>query len=464
VGFTSLAFYAWLAGAVIVHRLLPARWRGNALVVFSALFCGASSLTALFLLTTATFVAFLAGIVLADADPKNESKRARILYVALVLLVGPLVGFKAAGVLKGVVVPLGLSYYTFKLTSYVVETYWDSTYVQRRFLDFAAYSAFGAQLVAGPIQRPASFFEQLGKIRKGVLDDADFEKGFRLIVYGAFLKLVIGDRLATFVQMVTSKPDDYSRPVLAATAFSYLPQLFADFAGYTNIALGVGLLFGIEGPPNFDRPFAASNLQEYWRRWHMSLTTWLNDYVFMPLRMGTRTWGKVGLVASLFVNMTLIGVWHGFTWYFLAFGVLHGAFISVSVLTLKQRTRFWGRWPWLSPFRTVFGIVVVQILLAVSQIFFQATSIESAWSFACILIGTKAAGSLRFADIRADVSDPLLACWLFAMYVGLGAPGTKRLREAVAQWVPNYVRYGLCLLAIAALTLEEGGKFIYGQF
>jgi len=285
-----------------------------------------------------------------------------------------------------------------------------------------------------------------------------------LILCGLFLKLVIGDRLGTFTAMVTKSPGIYARSVLAATAFTYLPQLYADFAGYTNIALGIGLLFGIEGPPNFYRPFAAPNLQEYWRRWHMSLTSWLGDYVFTPLRMSTRAWGKVGLVASVVVNMTLIGVWHGFSWCYLAFGLPQGVFLAASVLTLTQRDRFFDRWRWLSPFRLVFGIVIVQILLAVGQIFFQAESITSAWVFLRILAGFEASGTTQFSGIRTEVVDPLLVCWLLSFYAGLGAPGTKWLRDTIVRWVPNWIRYGVCLLAIAALTLEEGGKFIYGQF
>jgi D-alanyl-lipoteichoic acid acyltransferase DltB (MBOAT superfamily) len=462
VSFTSLAFYAWLAGAVVGFRFLPARRRAEAIVVLSALFCGAASVVALGLLAAATVVAFVAGARLADE--KDEARRPRVLYVAIALLVGLLVAYKAAGASRGVLVPLGLSYYTFKLTSYVVETYWDPTYAQRRFVDLAAYAAFGAQLVSGPIQRPASFFGQLDEVRAGKLDDETFERAFRLVLHGLFLKLVVGDRLGAFTAMVAEHPETYARPVLVAGAFTYLPQLYADFAGYTNIALGIGLLFGIEGPPNFDRPFAAANLQEYWRRWHMSLTTWLGDYVFTPLRMATRGWGKLGLVASVLANMTLIGVWHGFSWCFLVFGLMHGVFLAVSVLTLKARAKLFERWRWLTPVRVVFGIVVVQGLLALSQIFFQAPSIGAAWTMLAIVLGAKAPGGAGFGDIRADVVDPLLVCWLVAFYAGLGAPGTGRLREAMARVVPNWIRYGVCLLAIAALTLESGAKFIYGQF
>ncbi len=459
---TSLGFYAWLAAAVIVYRLLPARLRAGAIVVLSCAFCAWASPMALGLLAFATVVAWLAGVRIADAN--GDAKKRPVMAVAVVVLVGMLVAFKAAGVVSGVLIPLGLSYYTFKLTAYVVETYWDEKNVERRFFDLAAYATFGAQLVSGPIQRPATFFEQLGEIRAGKLEDAGFEKALRLVLYGLFLKLVIGDRLGSFTAIVSKNPAIYSRQVLATCAMTYLPQLYADFAGYTNIALGVGLLFGVEGPPNFDAPFSAPNVQDYWRRWHMSLTTWLGDYVFTPLRMATRNWGKAGLVASVMINMTLIGVWHGFTWCFLVFGLMNGVFLSVSVLTLKQRTKFFARWKWLTPVRTVIGIVVVQLLLAWTQIFFQAPTMDAALVFARALGGLAPAGAAGFDAIRTDVADPLLVCWLIAFYAGLGMPGTGWLRRGIVRFVPNWIRYGVVLFAIAALTLEEGGKFIYGQF
>ncbi len=463
MSFTSVSFYGWLLAAVVFYRVLPPRLRPLTLVVLSATYCVAASPAALAWLAVVTGIAWGAGLRLAG-EAADDSKRTRLLGITLVFLVGPLVAFKAAGALSGFVIPFGLSYYTFKLASYVLETYWDPSYVQQSPIALAAYSAFGAQLLSGPIHRPASFFKQLEAVRLEPLPNEQFEKAFRLVIYGLLLKLVIGDRLGSFTAIVTKNPEVYSRPVLAACAFTYLPQLYADFAGYTNIALGIGLFFGIEGPPNFDAPFSATNVQDYWRRWHMSLTSWLGDYVFTPLRMATRGWGKIGLVVSVIVNMTLVGVWHGFTLCYLVFGVLQGIFLAVSTLSLKRRDKLFGRPKWLRPARVVIGIVVVQILQALGQIFFQANTIEGAWTFLANLIGLRSAGAATFKDIRVDVVDPLQVCAAIAFYAGLGMPGTKRLRELVERLIPNWVRYGIGLFILAALTLEEGGKFIYGQF
>ena len=150
------------------------------------------------------------------------------------------------------------------------------------------------------------------------------------------MKLLVGDRLAAFIELVDTSHADYSYSVMLTTVACYLLQLYADFAGYTNIALGVGKLFGIEGPPNFHAPFAAVNIQEFWRRWHMSLTSWVTDYLFTPLSMSLRDLGQIGLVLCIMLNMLIIGLWHGLTLNFLVFGVLQGILVSVTALIVMS--------------------------------------------------------------------------------------------------------------------------------
>ena len=156
------------------------------------------------------------------------------------------------------------------------------------------------------------------------------------------MKLLIGDRLAGFIALIDQSHPYFSYSVVLTTVACYLLQLYADFAGYTNIALGIGKLFGIEGPPNFHAPFAAANIQEFWRRWHMSLTSWVTDYLFTPLSMSLRGLGQVGLVLCIMLNMLIIGLWHGLTPNYFVFGVLQGVLVSVTalvVISLRRRGR-----------------------------------------------------------------------------------------------------------------------------
>ena len=224
-----------------------------------------------------------------------------------------IVAFKAAGAWRGFLLPLGVSYYSFKLISYLIEVYWDDDAVERDPVIFFLFPAFFPQIVSGPIQRPEPFFAQMREVTGRTLNVGQIEAGFRFILGGLMMKLLVGDRLLAFIDAVDQSHADYRYSVVVTTVACYILQLYADFSGYTNIALGVGKLFGVEGPPNFNAPFAAVNIQEFWRRWHMSLTLWLTDYLFTPLSMSLRDYGQAGLIGAICLNMVIIGLWHGFT-------------------------------------------------------------------------------------------------------------------------------------------------------
>ena len=255
--------------------------------------------------------------------------------VGVAALIAVIVSFKAAGAWRGLLLPLGVSYYSFKLISYLIEVYWDDEAVERDPVVFFLFPAFFPQIVSGPIQRPAPFFAQMREI----MGETDRRRA--------------GGNGTTIHPRRTDDEDAGRRParrlhradrqiarrailtrVMITTVACYLLQLYADFSGYTNIALGVGKLFGIEGPPNFNAPFAAVNIQEIWRRWHMSLTLWLTDYFFTPMSWALHEYGQAALVAAICLNMIIIGLWHGFTLNFLVFGVFHAILLSATVLIL----------------------------------------------------------------------------------------------------------------------------------
>lgn len=202
-------------------------------------------------------------------------------------------------------------------------------------------------------------------------------RGLRRLLMGCFKKTVVADNLGAFIAQAYSS---HPAPGAALLAFYLFPfQLYADFSALTDIAIGVALLFGIESPENFNAPFSASNISQYWRRWHMTLTSWLGDYVFMPLRMATRGFGKFGLVFSLMVNMILIGLWHNLSWTFLIFGVLHGIFLSVDALTAKTRSKFFKSHLELDRAGNLIGVVFTFHLVALAMVFVRADSLSNAW-------------------------------------------------------------------------------------
>jgi alginate O-acetyltransferase complex protein AlgI len=463
MSFTSLVFYMSLAIAALLFYALPSRWRVAYLLAISCAFYATWSPKYLALLAATVVGVYWIGHKLHDAQ--TEAAKRRWLIGGLVLTLGPLVVFKVQAVHVGWLAPIGLSYYTFKLISYIVEIYWDDNAVHNNFVEFACFASFGPQMLSGPIQRGYEFFPQLREVRSGKTDFRQIESGLSLIIGGLMMKMIVGDQLAQFVTLIDASPGTYRRSVLLFTTLTYAAQLYADFAGYTNIAIGIGRIFGIDSPPNFNGPFCAANIQDFWRRWHMSLTRWLTDYVFMPVRMSTRRLGNAGLVLSIVMNLLLIGIWHGLTWTYAAFGLFHGVFMSVSALTLKGRNDFFAKTPSsVRKLRYFLGIVVTYLLVSFSQVFFQARTMSFAIQRFEQLAGTAPSGTLGFSDIRTDIAASLYLCLPIALYLGAGAPGSKFLTRPITRFVPNWVIYGCALLILSALTTSSGHGFVYGQF
>jgi alginate O-acetyltransferase complex protein AlgI len=377
--------------------------------------------------------------------------------------------FKAAGAWRGLLLPLGVSYYSFKLISYLIEVYWGDEAVERDPVVFFLFPAFFPQIVSGPIQRPEPFFAQMRAILGRTADADQIETGFRFILGGLMLKTLVGDRLGAFIELIDKSHTDYSYSIMLTTVACYTLQLYADFSGYTNIALGIGKLFGFEGPPNFHAPFAAVNIQEMWRRWHMSLTSWVTDYLFTPLSMSMRELGQAGLVLCIMLNMVIIGLWHGLTLNFLVFGLMHGVFVSVTaliVMSLRRRGRAAGAkpgpgtvWP-----TALAGMILTFTLMSFSTIFWHSPTWGQATSILDQIVGVAPSGPTGWSAMPLSVTIPAWICMGVALYVGAGAPGARGLVRSLDSVAPLWLQYGACLFLLSVLTTEGSGHFVYGQF
>ena len=472
MSFTSLLFYVALVPGVAAFYLLPGRWRAIYLLVLSYAFYALSSRIYLVLLIVASAGVYAIGLAIA----KSGGERAKQAFMAagVAAVVGVIVAFKAAGAWRGLLLPLGVSFYSFKLISYLIEVYWDDEAVERNPIVFLLFPAFFPQIVSGPIQRPEPFFAQMRDIMARTIDAEQVETGLRFILGGLMMKTLVGDRLAAFIALIDQSHSDFSYSIMLTTVACYMLQLYADFAGYTNIALGVGKLFGVEGPPNFNAPFAAVNIQELWRRWHMSLTLWLTDYLFTPMSMSLRDYGQAGLIGGICLNMIIIGIWHGFTLNFLAFGMLHALFLSVTVLVLgarARRKRAAGRTKqaqgetWISRYGAPFlGAASTFALMSFSMIFFHSPTWGQAMSVLAQILGLAPSGSMGWSDIPAHRTVPAWICMGIALYVGAGAPGARGLAQSINGVAPQWLQYGVCLFLLTVLSTEGTGRFIYGQF
>jgi alginate O-acetyltransferase complex protein AlgI len=470
---TSPLFFVALALAGIIYYTIPGRSRAGYLLGLSYLFYAMVSTLYLVLLVFASFVIYFLGLGIANAQ--SEIIKSRYMALGVAALVAVIVAFKAAGAWSGFLLPLGLSYYSFKLISYLIEVYWDEETVERDPVLFFLYPAFFPQIVSGPIQRPQAFFIQMRQIMHRSVDDSQIETALQYIIGGLMLKQLVGDRIGAFVSVVDAAPGNYSHWVLLATVACYTLQLYADFAGYTKIALGVGKIFGIEGPPNFNAPFAASNIQEMWRRWHMSLTTWLADYLFTPLSMSLRELGQAGLIICIVLNMVIIGLWHGFTLNYLVFGLLHATFFTITILINRKFGSGFKHKATTDRSGTliqsggraamaVAGMILTFVLMSFSQIFFHSPS----WDHAIIILeqalGLTPSGTSGFTDVGLGFAISVWFCAGVTVFVGSGAPGLKHLAGALDEITPRWLQNGISLFLLTTLSTQGGSHFIYGQF
>jgi D-alanyl-lipoteichoic acid acyltransferase DltB (MBOAT superfamily) len=363
-------------------------------------------------------------------------------------------------------VPAGVSYYTFQSIGYLVDVYWGKPPASNA-VDFLLFMAFFPKVMMGPIERGDKILPQIDELRSYRFNYDRLREGLLLFGWGLFKKLVVAERLSAFVNRTYSDPAGASglQATCAAVAFSF--QLYSDFSGYTDMALGVGKLFGLELTRNFDRPYTATTIQDYWRRWHLTFSTWIRDYMFLPLRMSMRSGGKAGLIAALMITFFLVGAWHGIGWTFVVFGLLQGFYMVVSTLTLSARNDFWERHGqldrfWLLSCRRVatFGLV------SFSQVFFRASSIPQALAILRRLRPQEswlAGWQALLQRQQLCLVGAVIVMVLAEHFIHLGDAPFARLfvRPWWQRW-PAYAALIMAILAGSAVTTAQ--RFIYQAF
>lgn len=361
------------------------------------------------------------------------------------------VGIDASLPLLEVVLPVGISFFTFQAMSYVIDVH-RGDLAPAPALDVAVFIAFFPQLVAGPIVRGSEFLPQL----QGARDPRSIVAGraFGLILGGLFKKVVIANVLATsLVDEAFANPGAFSGPELLLAVYGYAVQIYADFSGYTDIAIGVALLLGFRFPQNFDAPYAALSLRDFWRRWHMTLSRWLRDYLYIPLGGSRGTTSQT--YSAVVLTMVLGGLWHGAAWTFVVWGLLHGVGMAVERATGQGVVATDG----MSGVEVAVRRVLTFHLVCLGWIFFRASSFGNA---ADVLTGIFAGGTV------AAVGLPVV----LAILIGIGvqylpkeqlAPRLEALAARPQPVVAGLVG-GVALLVIDALGPEGIAPFIYFQF
>lgn len=360
------------------------------------------------------------------------------------------VGLAWSPPLLDIILPVGISFFTFQAMSYVIDIYRRELEPTRTVLDFALYLAFFPQLVAGPIVRAKVFLPQLDHI--GRVDRIDAGRGAVLILTGLFKKIVIANYLsAHIVDPVFSQPEAYGRLDNLFAVYGYAIQIYCDFSAYSDIAIGIALLMGFHFPLNFNAPYFAGSIQDFWRRWHISLSTWLRDYLYIPL--GGSRHGSFLTYRNLFLTFLLGGLWHGAAWTFVAWGALHGAYLMVERMGRKLIN------PSPSLFWRGVRLVAVFHLVCLSWVFFRAETFEDAWYM------------LRQIAMDATPSEWITPTLLLALAVGwctqfLDGDRLRKAWDRAGTW-PAWAQ-GLAAAIVLTVILALGPKgvspFIYFQF
>ncbi|HEV2185956.1 MAG TPA: MBOAT family protein [Stellaceae bacterium] len=421
-----------------------------------------------FLLAGSTAISFFCGLLIGGG---RDSSRKRLVLSAGVALHLTILGiFKYLDFLVGsanqfahlmglqhelpfieILLPVGISFFTFHGISYITDVYRDDVAVCRSPLDMALYMSFFPQLVAGPIVRAAYFLPQLARPSD---EPVAIAAALLLILGGMVKKVIIANYLATgLIDPVFAAPDQYGGPDLLLATYAYAVQIYCDFSAYTDIAIALAALCGFRFPRNFNQPYRAQRLREFWQRWHISLSTWLRDYLYKPL--GGNRHGRLKTYRNLMITMLLGGIWHGAAWKFVMWGALHGGGLAVE----RMCEPWLGRRPTSLAGKIVSTLVVFHFV-CLAWIFFRAEDFTVA--------GVFIAGLVRGWGEPVQQAQPAMVALIVIGVMGQFLPPGSFERAGLAiQRVPYWglgVATGLALAAINALGPEGIAPFIYFRF
>lgn len=474
--FDSLTFAVFLAIFFPIY-VWTRSWgrRKNWLVLASCVFYGAWNPYFLLLLGFTTVFDWWAALKIDAASDARVRKRWMIASVVASLSIlfyfkyaqffanSAVAMFAAIGVRYqpidlGIILPLGISFYIFESISYIVDVYRRRIAPTKNLRDYALFMTFFPHLVAGPIMRYRDFGKQIATPRTVTGNHIAF--GGYLAIAGLFLKIVCADHI--FAPLVnTVFAPEYNAGAQAAWlgAFAFSFQLFCDFAGYSLTAIGIAKMLGFNLPPNFEAPFAAVGIADLWRRWHISLSTWMRDYIYIPLK-GTKDKHSAYALAAAFTTFLISGLWHGAAWHFVVWGALHGGMLVIERLLVASPVGAWSIWQ-ARPIRVILALITF-VLFSIAVVFFRAPEVGLAWSRIVAMFGGSAGEAAAFAwQGEAKIA---LAGVVIGWFVHLAL--RERSGWGWLEHVPWVTRALFLAFMLLAIILSPGktAAFIYFQF
>ncbi|HYG37840.1 MAG TPA: MBOAT family O-acyltransferase [Cytophagales bacterium] len=478
--FNSLQFLIFFPIVTTLYFLLPYKYRWILLLAASCFFYMAFIPVYILILAITIIIDYFAGIWIEESQGRKKKRWLIISIVStcLVLFIFKYFNFFTAnwdalatffdwnysiGALS-IILPIGLSFHTFQSLSYVIEVYRGNQKAERHFGIYSLYVMFYPQLVAGPIERPQNILHQL--YEKHDFDYERVKSGLLLMAWGLFKKVVIADRLAVFVNQVYNSPAEYHGFEVIIATFFFAIQIYCDFSGYSDIAIGSAKVMGYDLMKNFDRPYFSKSVSEFWKRWHISLSTWFRDYVYIS--MGGNRVGKWKWYYNLFITFVISGLWHGANWTFIIWGALHGFYLVFAIISAPLRenlNRILGltRTPGLLK---VLQITMTFLLVCFAWIFFRANNVSDAF----LLIENMT--ELKLSQLSLNMFGTNYYSWIMGILFILIMEiihlfqRTGSIRDYISQ-KPALIRWGLYVVFLIVLLnfgVFNNEEFIYFQF
>ena len=483
--FNSAEFLVFYPLVLLFYFVLPKKLKWPLLLAASYFFYMIWNPPLIFLILFTTAVSYVSAIIIEKTE--NKARKKFWLAMTLITSLGVLFFFKyfnfladsaisvwnffggnADDLVLKLILPVGISFYTFQTLSYVIDVYRGDIKAERHFGWYALFVSFFPQLVAGPIERPDNLLPQLKADHK--LEASNAFAGIQKMAVGFFKKIVVADLIAEFVNSVYNSPESATGFGIVIASILFSVQIYCDFSGYTDIAIGCARVMGIRLMQNFNRPYQARSIKEFWARWHISLSTWFRDYLYIPL--GGNRCSKARHFFNIFVVFFVSGLWHGASWTFVVWGVLHGVYQIVGALTKKPRERIYKA---LKIKTESLAFVLWQrfwtfVLVCFSWIFFRANSFSDAllliqrlfteWNTG-FFTETLSSMGITVTAVLVTLLSVLIMSMLDTITNDekIGESGTAS-RQYTALWILFVVAIAWCLL----LSVGGASAFIYFQF
>lgn len=472
--YNSFIFFFFLIAAVILYYLIKSRFRNYVFLIINYAFYSYVDYRFTILLIAVTSVTYFLG----EQIRKNEDhkKRKIFLFVGLIFNISILGFFKYYNFFiesinhflnsfnidlnlssLNILLPIGLSFYIFQTLTFIFDIYYETIEDKYYYLEFAIFASFFPTVVAGPIERASRLLPQIRKEKK--FSSKFLTDGIALISIGMVRKVIIADSSGMIVNHILTDPQYFTSLEVLVGILLFTVQVYNDFAGYSNISRGIGIIFGYDIMVNFKQPYFSTSVADFWRRWHISLSTWLRDYLFKPLQIKFRGFGNYGNALAILITFIICGIWHGASWNFIIWGFLHGFFMSFAIIFSKQKQLLRGI---LKSQKLLFVIQISSTLLLIilANIFFRTVDMNHA-SVVFDQLFKFTFGEFTFRFIK------ILIGYTFFSYL-IDYFENKYNSDLFLTKLPEPIRYGFVIsswiVIIMYLISSDKLPFLYGQF